>query len=43
MTVPLFGWSELLGHLPFYGIMFVLFIAPNADAWRAKRSLRPAA
>ncbi len=43
MTVPVFGWTELLGHLPFYGIMFVLFMAPNANSWRAKRSLRPAA
>ena len=43
MSVPLFGWSELLGHLPFYGIMFVLFMAPNANSWRVKRNLRPAA
>ena len=43
MTVAIFGWSELLGHLPFYGIMFVLFMAPSADTWQAKRHLRPAA
>ena len=43
MTVPLFGWSELVGHLPFYGIMFVLFMAPNANSWQVKRKLRPAA
>ena len=43
MTVAIFGWSELLGHLPFYGIMFVLFMAPTADTWQAKRHLRPAA
>jgi uncharacterized membrane protein YphA (DoxX/SURF4 family) len=43
ITVPVFGWSELLGHLPFYGIMFVLLMAPNADSWQVKRSLRPAA
>jgi uncharacterized membrane protein YphA (DoxX/SURF4 family) len=43
MTVPVFGWTELLGHLPFYGIMFVLFVAPNADSWTVKRRLRPAA
>ncbi|MEA2662204.1 MAG: hypothetical protein QOH08_1776 [Chloroflexota bacterium] len=43
LTLPLFGWSELLGHLPYYGIMFVLFMAPNADSWHAKRRLRPAA
>jgi uncharacterized membrane protein YphA (DoxX/SURF4 family) len=42
LTLPVFGWTELLGHLPFYGIMFVLFMAPNADAWTAKR-LRPPA
>jgi len=43
LTLPLFGWTELLGHLTAYGIMFVLFMAPNADSWRVKRQLRPAA
>lgn len=43
LTVAIFGWSEFLGHLPFYGIMFVLFLAPRADSWQVKRSLRPAA
>lgn len=43
ITLPVFGWSELLGHLPFYGIMFVLFMVPEADAWNARRRLRPAA
>jgi uncharacterized membrane protein YphA (DoxX/SURF4 family) len=38
-----FGWPELLGHLPFFGIMFLLFIAPNADTWQVRRALRPAA
>ena len=42
-TVPLFGWTEFLGHLPFYGIMFVLFMVPNANSWRAKRALRAGA
>jgi uncharacterized membrane protein YphA (DoxX/SURF4 family) len=42
-TLFVFGWPELLGHLPFFGIMFLLFIAPNADAWRVRRALRPAA
>jgi len=42
-TVPLFGWTELIGHLPFYGIMFVLFMLPNANSRAAKRGLRPAA
>jgi uncharacterized membrane protein YphA (DoxX/SURF4 family) len=40
-TLPMFGWSEFLGHLPFYGIMFMLFIAPNADSWRVREGLRP--
>lgn len=43
ITLPIFGWSELLGHLPFYGIMFVLFMVPRADSGRARRQLRPAA
>jgi uncharacterized membrane protein YphA (DoxX/SURF4 family) len=43
LTLPVFGWTELLGHLAFFGIMFVLFMAPNADSWRAKESLRSAA
>ena len=43
-TVTLFflGWPELLGHLPFYGILFLLFVAPKADSWRVRRALRPA-
>ena len=43
LTLLEFGWPELLGHLPFYGIMFTLFIAPEADAWHVRRALRPAA
>ena len=43
LTLPLFGWAEFLGHLPFYGIMFVLFMAPSADSRTVKRHLRPAA
>jgi uncharacterized membrane protein YphA (DoxX/SURF4 family) len=43
ISVPFFGWTELLGHLPFYGIMFVLFMAPQASSWRTRRALRPAA
>lgn len=42
-TLFVFGWPELLGHLPFFGIMFLLFIAPNADHWHVRRALRPAA
>ena len=40
-SLPIFGWSELLGHLPFYGIMFMLFIAPDADSWQVRHALRP--
>jgi len=38
-----FGLPEFVGHLPFYGIMITLFIAPNADSWRVQRALRDAA
>ncbi len=43
VSLPVFGWSELLGHLPYYGIMFLLFIAPKADSWHTRRAMRPAA
>ena len=43
LTLPVFGWTEFLGHLPYFGIMFVLFMAPNANSWRAKRQLQAAA
>jgi uncharacterized membrane protein YphA (DoxX/SURF4 family) len=39
-TLPIFGWSELLGHLPYYGIMLTLFIAPSADPRQVRRQLR---
>lgn len=39
-TLPFFGWSELLGHLPFYGIMFLLFIAPKADSRRVRGAMQ---
>jgi uncharacterized membrane protein YphA (DoxX/SURF4 family) len=39
-TLPIFGWSELLGHLPYYGIMLTLFIAPSADPRQVHRQLR---
>jgi uncharacterized membrane protein YphA (DoxX/SURF4 family) len=42
-TLPMFGWTEFLGQLPFYGIMFVLFLAPSAESRTVKRELRPAA
>lgn len=43
LTLFVFGWPELLGHLPLYGIMLLLFVAPNADTWQVRRALRPAA
>jgi uncharacterized membrane protein YphA (DoxX/SURF4 family) len=39
ITVPFFGWLELLGHLPYYGIMLALFIAPSADPRQVRRQL----
>ncbi len=42
-TLFVFGWPELLGHLPFFGIMFLLLVAPHADTWHLRRALRPAA
>jgi len=42
-TVPVFGWSELIGHLPFYGIMFVLFMVPTVRSWQGGRTVRAAA
>jgi hypothetical protein len=40
VTLPLFGWAELLGHLPYYGIMLTLFLAPSARSDRVRRQLR---
>jgi uncharacterized membrane protein YphA (DoxX/SURF4 family) len=42
-TLIVFGLPEFIGHLPFYGIMLTLFIAPNANSWRVRRALQPAA
>jgi uncharacterized membrane protein YphA (DoxX/SURF4 family) len=42
-TLVVFGLPELIGHLPYYGIMLTLFISPDADSWRVQRALRPAA
>ncbi|MEP6694550.1 MAG: hypothetical protein ABJB39_07900, partial [Chloroflexota bacterium] len=39
ITVPVFGWTELLGHLPYYGIMLTLFIAPSAEHPEVRRQL----
>lgn len=35
LTVPFFGWAELVGHLPIYGTMVVLLI------WGAGQDLTP--
>jgi uncharacterized membrane protein YphA (DoxX/SURF4 family) len=43
VTLIVFGLPELIGHLPYYGIMLTLFIAPDADSWRVRRALRRAA
>jgi uncharacterized membrane protein YphA (DoxX/SURF4 family) len=43
VTLIVFGIPELIGHLPYYGIMFTLFISPDANSWRVQRALRPAA
>jgi uncharacterized membrane protein YphA (DoxX/SURF4 family) len=43
VTLIVFGLPELIGHLPYYGIMFTLFIAPDADSWHVRRALRRAA
>ena len=43
VTLIAFGLPEFIGHLPFYGIMLTLFIAPYANSWRVQRALREAA
>jgi uncharacterized membrane protein YphA (DoxX/SURF4 family) len=43
VTLIVFGWPEFIGHLPYYGIMLTLFIAPDANSWRVQRALRSAA
>jgi uncharacterized membrane protein YphA (DoxX/SURF4 family) len=43
VTLIVFGLPELIGHLPYYGIMLTLFIAPDANSWRVQRALRRAA
>jgi hypothetical protein len=39
ITLLLFGWDELLGYLPIYGVMCMLLTAPEADAWHVPRRL----
>ena len=43
VTLLVFGLPELIGHLPYYGIMLTLFISPDANLWRVRRALRQAA
>ena len=43
VTLIVFGLPELIGHLPYYGIMLTLFISPDADSWHVRRALRHAA
>jgi uncharacterized membrane protein YphA (DoxX/SURF4 family) len=43
VTLIVFGLPEFIGHLPYYGIMLTLFIAPDANSWRVQRALRTAA
>ena len=40
ITLPLFGWLELLGHLPYYGMMLTLFLSPDAKSPRVRSQLR---
>ena len=40
VTLPLFGWLELLGHMPFYGMMLTLFLSPYPDSPRVRSQLR---
>ena len=42
VTLIVFGLPELIGHLPFYGIMLTLFIAPDANSWRVQRAMKRA-
>ena len=43
VTLAVFGLPELIGHLPYYGIMLTLFIAPTGDSWHVRRALQRAA
>lgn len=43
VTLIVFGLPEFIGHLPYYGILLTLFIAPDANSWRVQRALRNAA
>jgi len=43
ITLPLFGWLELLGPLPYYGMMLTLFLSPDARSPRVRGQLRAGA
>jgi uncharacterized membrane protein YphA (DoxX/SURF4 family) len=43
LTLIVFGLPEFIGHLPFYGIMLTLFIAPDANSWRVQQAMGNAA
>jgi uncharacterized membrane protein YphA (DoxX/SURF4 family) len=43
VTLIVFGLPELIGHLPYYGIMRTVVIAPDANSWQVRRALRRAA
>jgi uncharacterized membrane protein YphA (DoxX/SURF4 family) len=43
VTLFVFGLPELIGHLPYYGIMLTLFIAPYPGSAPAQRALGRAA
>ena len=40
ITLPVFGWLELLGHLPYYGMMLTLFLAPYPESPQVRDQLR---
>jgi uncharacterized membrane protein YphA (DoxX/SURF4 family) len=40
ISLPVFGWLELLGHLPFYGMMLTLFLSPHVDSPTVHEQLR---
>jgi uncharacterized membrane protein YphA (DoxX/SURF4 family) len=43
VTLVVFGLPEFIGHLPYYGIMLTLFIAPYPGSAPARRALQSAA
>lgn len=37
-TLPLLGWRELVGHLPVYGVLFVVLVEAQTRRYRADRA-----